>query len=50
VLRGMTADGIAADLGVSCHSVITYRRRAYVKLGITTQGQLFALALRRDAR
>jgi DNA-binding CsgD family transcriptional regulator len=50
VLRGMTADGIAADLGVSYHSVVTYRRRAYVKLGIATQNQLFALALRREAR
>jgi DNA-binding CsgD family transcriptional regulator len=49
-LRGMTADGIAADLGVSTHSVITYRRRAYIKLGIASQSQLFALALRREAR
>lgn len=48
-LRGMTADGIAADLALSHHSVTTYRRRTYAKLGIGSHSQLFALALRDGA-
>ncbi len=38
---------IAVDLGVSTHSVVTYRRRAFEKLGIATQKELFSLVLRR---
>jgi DNA-binding CsgD family transcriptional regulator len=32
---GITNDGIAADLGVSPATVLTLRRRAYAKLGIS---------------
>lgn len=46
VLAGMTSEGIALDLGVGLQSVLTYRKRAYAKLGVTGQRQLFALALR----
>lgn len=46
VLAGMTSEGIALDLGVGLQSVLTYRKRAYAKLDVTCQRELFALALR----
>lgn len=44
LLRGLTYDGIAADLGLSVATVKTYRARAYDKLGINFRSQLFGLA------
>lgn len=43
VLRGKKNEAIAADLNVAVSSVITYRKRAYEKLGISSRAQLFAL-------
>lgn len=43
VLRGLKNEAIAAELGVATSSVVTYRKRAYEKLGITSRAQLFAL-------
>ncbi|NNM72816.1 helix-turn-helix transcriptional regulator [Enterovirga aerilata] len=48
VLLGFSNEAVALDLGLSFHSVSTYRRRAYAKLGITSQNELFALILRRN--
>ncbi|MFT3721448.1 helix-turn-helix transcriptional regulator [Pseudorhodoferax sp.] len=48
LLRGMTQDGIAADLGLSATTVKTYRNRAFARLGIHFRNELFALALQRD--
>jgi DNA-binding CsgD family transcriptional regulator len=31
------------DLGVALSTVLTYRKRAYGKLGVTSQAELFAL-------
>jgi DNA-binding CsgD family transcriptional regulator len=45
LLRGMTYDGIAADLGLSVPSVKTYRNRAFERLGIHFRNELFALVL-----
>lgn len=45
VLAGMTSEGIAADLGIGLQSVLTYRKRAYAKLGVCGQRELFSLAL-----
>jgi len=42
VLRGMTQDGIAVDLGISPSTAKTYRNRAFCRLGISFRGQLFA--------
>lgn len=42
-LAGMTAEGIALDLGISAASVLTYRRRAYRRLGISGINQLLPL-------
>ena len=33
-------------LGISLHSTLTYRKRAYERLGISSQSQLFAIVLR----
>ncbi len=45
LLRGMTYDGIASDLGLSLPSVKTYRNRAFDRLGIHIRNELFALVL-----
>ena len=46
ILKGMRTEGIAIELGVKAASVITFRKRAYAKLGIATQAELFAACLR----
>jgi DNA-binding CsgD family transcriptional regulator len=45
IVRGYSNEAIALDLGLSFHSVRTYRRRAYGKLRVTSQSELFALVL-----
>ena len=45
ILVGYTSTGISLDLGIATSSVNTYRRRAYEKLGISTQNELFSLCL-----
>ncbi|WP_241168365.1 helix-turn-helix transcriptional regulator [Escherichia coli] len=40
ILYGLTAAGIAVDLGIHEHSVDTYRKRAYFRLGLTTRHEL----------
>jgi DNA-binding CsgD family transcriptional regulator len=47
IVAGYSAEGIGLDLSVSQHSVVSYRRRAFAKLGIATQKELFSLVLRR---
>ncbi|WP_212699242.1 helix-turn-helix transcriptional regulator [Thalassovita aquimarina] len=46
VLSGQKAEAIAADLGIAASTVITYRKRAYAKLGITSRAGLFAICAR----
>lgn len=43
VLQGKKNEIIADELGVALNSVVTYRKRAYEKLGISSRAQLFAL-------
>ncbi|MYM53807.1 hypothetical protein GR167_00710 [Rhodobacteraceae bacterium GS-10] len=43
VLSGQKAEAIAADLGIAASTVVTYRKRAYAKLGITSRAGLFAI-------
>ncbi|MDA5194813.1 helix-turn-helix transcriptional regulator [Govanella unica] len=45
VLLGYSSEAIALDLGIAASSVTTYRKRAYEKLGITGQSELFSLCL-----
>ena len=46
ILSGYGSEAISAELGISLHSTFTYRKRAYQKLGICSQNELFAIALR----
>jgi DNA-binding CsgD family transcriptional regulator len=43
VVAGMTIEGTALDLAIKRSSVITYRQRAYQKLGVSRQNELIAL-------
>ncbi len=45
ILLGYTSEAIGLDLGIAASSVATYRKRAYEKLGITSQNDLFSLCL-----
>ncbi|MDO8606529.1 MAG: helix-turn-helix transcriptional regulator [Phaeospirillum sp.] len=45
IVTGYTTEAIALDLGVTPNSVATYRKRAYAKLKICSQHQLFLLCL-----
>ncbi len=46
LLRGMSHDGIACDLGIGATTVKTYRNRAFARLDIHHNNELFALVLR----
>lgn len=46
ILSGFSSEAIAAELGISLHSALTYRKRAYEKLGISAQNELFGMVLR----
>jgi DNA-binding CsgD family transcriptional regulator len=41
IALGYTALGISLQLGISVHTVATHRKRAYAKLGISCQNELF---------
>ncbi|WP_428648997.1 helix-turn-helix transcriptional regulator [Roseibium sp.] len=43
ILSGRKAEAIAAELEVAASTVITYRKRAYGKLGISSRAGLFAI-------
>jgi len=45
ILLGYTSVGIGLDLSIAQSSVVTYRRRAYEKLDISSQNELFSLCL-----
>ena len=46
ILTGHSSEAIAAELGISLHSALTYRKRAYDRLAISSQNELFGLVLR----
>ncbi|MGY3031196.1 DNA-binding CsgD family transcriptional regulator [Bradyrhizobium sp. USDA 4354] len=46
ILAGFSSEAISQALGISLHSTLTYRKRAYERLGISSQGELFAIVLR----
>ncbi|MDR3097968.1 MAG: LuxR C-terminal-related transcriptional regulator [Paraburkholderia sp.] len=50
VLEGKSAAEIAECMGVKPSSAVTYQKRAYQRLGISSQRQLFALCLSGDKR
>lgn len=45
ILVGFTSTGISLDLDIAESSVNTYRRRAYEKLEIATQNELFSMCI-----
>jgi DNA-binding CsgD family transcriptional regulator len=46
ILLGLSSEAISHALGISLHSTLTYRKRAYERLGISSQNELFAIVLR----
>lgn len=46
ILLGLSSEAISHELGISVHSTLTYRKRAYDRLGISSQNQLFKIVLR----
>lgn len=42
IVLGYTTLGISLELGISTNTVATHRKRAYTKLGISSQNELFA--------
>lgn len=45
VLEGLTAKDIAERMGIAANSVVTYQKRGYRRLGISSQRELFALCV-----
>lgn len=45
ILQGYTSEAISLDLKVAISTIHTYRKRAYAKLGISSQNELFSLYL-----
>ena len=45
IMLGVTSEGIGIDLGISRNTVLTYRKRAYARLNISSQNQLFRLLM-----
>ncbi|MDX2368543.1 MAG: LuxR C-terminal-related transcriptional regulator [Colwellia sp.] len=43
ILRGKKMEAVSAEVGIATSSAITYKKRAYVKLGITSRTSLFNL-------
>ena len=43
IVIGYTTQGIGLDLGISENTVGTHRKRAYAKLGISTQNEIFGI-------
>lgn len=46
ILSGLSSEAISQELGIGLHSTLTYRKRAYERLGISSQNELFAIVLR----
>ncbi|MCK1395007.1 LuxR C-terminal-related transcriptional regulator [Bradyrhizobium sp. 1] len=46
IMLGFSSEAISQALGISLHSILTYRKRAYQRLGISSQSELFAIVLR----
>lgn len=45
ILQGYTSEAISLELDVAKSTIHTYRKRAYAKLGISSQNELFSLYL-----
>jgi LuxR family transcriptional regulator, activator of tox operons len=45
IVRGLSSEAIASSLGLSVNTILTHRRRAYSKLGISSQSELSHMLL-----
>jgi len=45
IAAGMSSEGIGLELGISLNTVLTHRKRAYARLGISSQNELLRLLL-----
>lgn len=45
ISAGLTSEGIAIELGIGVNTVLTYRKRAYARLGISSQNELMRLLI-----
>ena len=45
ILTGMASEGIALDLRIRLNTVLTYRKRAYRRLRVSSQAELFSLCI-----
>lgn len=45
IVRGLSSEAIASSLGLSINTILTHRRRAYAKLGISSQNELSHMLL-----
>jgi LuxR family transcriptional regulator, activator of tox operons len=45
IMQGKNSEAIALALGISVNTVLTYRKRAYARLGITSHNELMRLVL-----
>jgi len=45
IALGLTSEGIALQLDIGLNTVLTYRKRAYARLGISSQNELIRLIL-----
>lgn len=45
VAAGLTSEGIALELGVGINTVLTYCKRAYARLGISSQNELMRILM-----
>jgi len=45
IARGYTSEGIALELGISINTVLTFRKRAYARLRISSQNELMRLIM-----
>jgi DNA-binding CsgD family transcriptional regulator len=45
IMRGFSSEAIALKLGISLNTVLTFRRRAYARLRISSQNELMRLVL-----
>lgn len=50
ILQGVSSEGIALRLNVSINTVRTYRKRAYARLGISSQNELMRLTSHQSDR
>jgi DNA-binding CsgD family transcriptional regulator len=50
ILTGYTSEAMAINMSISINSVLTYRKRIYEKLGITSQNELFLLVIKQVFR